>query len=66
MSEIDAVITANGFFGEPLGVMGDSSVQTPPDPTQSGYDAGYASADPTPSLDKGYCRITTTDGDGNN
>jgi ABC-type phosphate transport system substrate-binding protein len=66
LSEIDATITANGFFAEPLGVMGDSSVTTPPDPSQSGYDAGYAAAEPTPASDKGYCRISTTDGDGNN
>lgn len=62
--EIDSIITANGFFPEPLGVMGDS-VQTPPDPSQAGYDAGYAAAEPAPSGDKGYCRVTTTDDDGN-
>ena len=66
LSEIDSTITASGFFPEPIGVMGDSGVATPPDPSQSGYDAGYAAAEPTPSGDKGYCRVTTTDGDGNN
>jgi ABC-type phosphate transport system substrate-binding protein len=64
--EIDAVITANGFFPIPLGVMGDSGIATPPDPGQTGYDANYAAADPTPTADKGFCRVTTTDGDGNN
>jgi ABC-type phosphate transport system substrate-binding protein len=64
--EIDSIITTQGFFPIPLGVEGDSSVATPPDPSQSGYDAGYAAAEPAPSGDKGYCRITTTDQDGNN
>jgi hypothetical protein len=63
--EIDSVIEANGFFPEPEGVMGDASIPTPPDPTQSGYDANYAAAEPVPSGDKGYCRVTSTDGDGN-
>ncbi|MGO9343137.1 MAG: hypothetical protein ACLP6E_11570 [Acidimicrobiales bacterium] len=65
-TEIDNVITANGFFQLPLGVMGDSGIATPPDPGATGYDANYAAAEPTPSGDMGYCRVTTTDGDGNN
>lgn len=64
-SEIDAIIVANGFFPIPSGVMGDTGIVTPPDPSQSGYDANYAAADPTPPSDKGFCRVTTTDGDGN-
>lgn len=59
--EIDKIIKANGFFQLPLGVMGDASIPTPPVFT----DAGYAAASPTPSGDEGYCRVTTTDGDGN-
>jgi len=65
-SEIDSIITANGFFPIQLGTMGDSSIPTAPDPSQSGYDAGYAAAEPTPSGDQGRCRVTSTDGDGNN
>ena len=39
----------------------------PPDPSLvTATDAGYTAAEPTPSGDKGYCRVTTTDGDGNN
>jgi ABC-type phosphate transport system substrate-binding protein len=56
------VIKANGFFPFNLGVEGDSGIATPPDFS----DAGYAAASPAPSGDKGYCRVTTTDGDGNN
>ncbi len=63
--EIDAVITANGFFPIPLGVMGDTGIATPPNPSHAGYDANYAAAEPTPTGDKGFCRVTTTDGDGN-
>jgi ABC-type phosphate transport system substrate-binding protein len=63
-SEIDAIITAQGFFPFSDGVMGDAGIKTPPDPSQSGYDAGYTAAEPTPAGDKGYCRVTTTDGDG--
>jgi ABC-type phosphate transport system substrate-binding protein len=63
-AEIAAIITAQGFFPFGLGVMGDAGITTPPDPSQSGYDAGYAAAEPTPSGDKGYCRVTSTDGDG--
>ncbi len=63
--EIDATITQAGFFPEPEGTMGDSSIPTPPNPTQAGYDAGYAAAEPVPSGDQGYCRVTSTDGDGN-
>ena len=63
-TEIDAIITAQGFFPFKLGVMGDAGIANPPDPTQSGYDSGYAAAEPTPASDKGYCRVTTTDGDG--
>lgn len=61
-AEIDGIITANGDFPFPLGVEGDSSIMTPP----SFSDPGYAAASPPPSGDKGYCRVTTTDGDGNN
>jgi len=61
-TEIDNIITANGFFPIKLGVEGDASIATPPDFT----DPGYAAASPTPSGDDGYCRVTTTDGDGNN
>jgi len=61
-TEIDNIITANGFFPFKLGVEGDAGIATPPDFT----DAGYAAASPTPSGDDGYCRVTTTDGDGNN
>jgi ABC-type phosphate transport system substrate-binding protein len=63
-SEIDAIITAQGFFPFKIGVMGDAGITTPPDPSAPGYDAGYAAAEPTPAADKGYCRVTTTDGDG--
>ena len=61
-TEIDNIITSNGFFAFKLGVEGDAGIATPPDFT----DAGYAAASPTPSGDMGYCRVTTTDGDGNN
>jgi ABC-type phosphate transport system substrate-binding protein len=61
-TEIDNIITANGFYPFKLGVEGDSGIATPPDFT----DAGYAAASPTPAGDNGYCRVTTTDGDGNN
>jgi len=64
-TEIDAIITAQGFFPLTEAVEGDASIPTPPDPGQSGYDANYAAADPTPKGDKGYCRVTSTDGDGN-
>lgn len=64
-TEIDNIIEANGFYPIPLGTMGDSSIPTPPDPSQSGYDPGYAAAEPTPTNDQGYCRVTSTDGDGN-
>jgi hypothetical protein len=64
--EIQSIITTNGYFPIPEGNMGDGSIATPPDPSQAGYDAGYAAAEPKPSGDDGYCRITTTDGDGNN
>lgn len=63
-SEIDSTIEAQGFFPFALGVMGDAGIAHPPNPTASGYDAGYAAAEPTPASDKGYCRVTSTDGDG--
>jgi ABC-type phosphate transport system substrate-binding protein len=75
-TEIDNIIQANGFFQLPEGNQGDgaASIDTPPDPQNSGYDPGYAAAqDPNGTsgtnwpnaADEGYCRITTTDGDGN-
>ena len=60
-TEIDNIITASGFFPLPLGVMGDGSIPNPPSFT----DPNYAAASPTPSGDMGYCRVTSTDGDGN-
>jgi hypothetical protein len=41
--------------------MGDGSIPNPPSFT----DPNYAAASPTPSGDMGYCRVTSTDGDGN-
>jgi ABC-type phosphate transport system substrate-binding protein len=75
-AEIAAIIKANGFYPLPLGNQGDggSTIATPPDPENAGYDPGYKAAqDPNGSTgtnwpnsaDEGYCRITTTDGDGN-
>jgi ABC-type phosphate transport system substrate-binding protein len=61
-SEIDGIIEANGFFPDPSGTMGDSSIATPPVFTN----ANYAAASPTPPGDTGTCRVTTTDNDGNN
>jgi hypothetical protein len=61
-TEIDGIITANGFFPFKLGTEGDNSISTPPDFT----DPGYSAASPAPTGDQGYCRVTTTDGDGNN
>ena len=63
-TEIDAIITAQGFFPFKLGVMGDEVLRTPRTRRHPGYDSGYAAAEPTPASDKGYCRVTTTDGDG--
>lgn len=65
-AEIDSTIEAQGFFPLPLGNEGDGSIATPPDPSQSGYNPGYAAAEPPLTNDQGYCRVTTTDGDGNN
>jgi ABC-type phosphate transport system substrate-binding protein len=64
--EIDAIIEAQGFFPFPLGVMGDAGISNPPDPSAytASDETAYAGAEPTPSGDKGYCRVTTTDGDG--
>ncbi|HXW34809.1 MAG TPA: substrate-binding domain-containing protein [Acidimicrobiales bacterium] len=61
-SEIDAIIGNNGFFPFPKGTEGDAAITTPPSFT----DPGYAAASPTPAGDQGYCRVTSTDGNGNN
>jgi ABC-type phosphate transport system substrate-binding protein len=61
-TEIDAIITGNGFFPIPEGSEGDNAVGiTPPDFT----DPNYAAADPAPNNDQGFCQVTTTDSDGN-
>jgi ABC-type phosphate transport system substrate-binding protein len=67
-SEIDAAIEAQGFFPFSLGVMGDAGIANPPDPSAYPNNAtfsGYTAAEPKPASDKGYCRVTSTDGDGN-
>jgi ABC-type phosphate transport system substrate-binding protein len=59
-TEIDAIITANGFFPLVEGSEGDGGVTVP-----NFTDANYAAADPAPPGDNGFCQVTTTDGDGN-
>jgi len=61
-TEIDNIISANGFFPIPEGTMGDAHV-TPPN---FGSVPLYAQADPPPPNDQGFCQVTTTDGDTNN
>jgi ABC-type phosphate transport system substrate-binding protein len=61
-TEIDNIITSNGFFPIPEGSEGDNAVGiTPPDFT----DPNYSAADPAPNNDQGFCQVTTTDSDGN-
>jgi ABC-type phosphate transport system substrate-binding protein len=61
-SEIESIITANGFFPIPLGPEGDTaSGITAPNFT----DSNFAAADPAPPSDHGYCQVATTDGNGN-
>jgi hypothetical protein len=62
LTEIDNIITEEGFFPITLGPEGDTATGvTPPSFT----DPNYSAADPAPSGDSGYCRVTTTNGDGN-
>jgi ABC-type phosphate transport system substrate-binding protein len=65
-AEIDATIKAQGFFPFSLGVMGDAGIAHPPKPSTytASDETGYTAAEPTPASDKGYCRVTSTDGDG--
>jgi ABC-type phosphate transport system substrate-binding protein len=61
-TEIENIITANGFFPIPEGAEGDNAVGiTAPSFT----DPDYQAADPAPPSDHGFCQVTTTDGDGN-
>lgn len=58
-SEIDSIISAQGFFPIPLGAQGDTAANVvPPDFT----DQYYAAASPNPSAvsDNGYCKIVST------
>jgi len=62
LTEIDNIISEEGFFPITLGPEGDTATGvTPPSFT----DPNYSAADPAPSGDSGYCRVTTTNGDGN-
>jgi ABC-type phosphate transport system substrate-binding protein len=59
-TEIDNIITANGFFPIPEGPEGDGGVTDP-----NFTDTNYQAADPAPPSDNGFCQVTTTDGDSN-
>jgi hypothetical protein len=60
-SEIDKIITANGFFPIPYGPEGDGTVTGTKVPSFS--DSNFEAADVTPSTspanngDNGYCRV---------